>query len=322
MTGRSPRSAPQRSPPLPPIDDRIDAAFGDYWETIRLLEGFAERREHPNEFAILACARIDALANLAARGKSQRERFVTFVEEFSGKKRLLQRVAVPDLYYALLRHYETAFLMLETPGRIQVFDREEELPYIRFLVGSGLPLTKEDVVDFLRWFSVVIQRKYRTTATQRRSKPTFDTRNGVMEHLVETASERRDATYLNAVRKLDGLLKDFSVGSLLYREFRSGAIHDYEFSVPENRFFAERELFVETVRRGYDQTLYLSIEFSAQWLLHLLKGSLVNYQRHLKQTKRLPPPLWSSICDPDTEADMFDFSVLEEPRDIGFSVGR
>jgi hypothetical protein len=31
---------------------------------------------------------------------------------------------------------------------------------------------------------------------------------------------------------------------------------------------------------------------------------------------------WSAICDPDTEADMFDASLLEEPRDIGLSVGR
>jgi len=95
----SSRTPSRRSAPLP-VDGRIDEAFADYADTIALLEGYAQNREHPKEFAILACARIDALANLAARGKSQRERFVAFVEEFSGKRTLLEKVAVPNLYYA------------------------------------------------------------------------------------------------------------------------------------------------------------------------------------------------------------------------------
>jgi hypothetical protein len=124
------------------------------------------------------------------------------------------------------------------------------------------------------------------------------------------------------VQKLDGLLKDYSVASILYREVRSGAIHEYEFEINERRFFTEPDLFLETVRRGYDTTLYLSVEFSAPWLLDLLKDCLRNYKRRLKHTKQLPASLWSAICDPDTEADMFDASLLEEPRDIGLSVGR
>jgi hypothetical protein len=307
---------------LPPIDDRIDAAFADYDETISLLDSYASTREHPNELAILACARVDALANLAARGKSQRERFISFTEEFSGKRSLLQEVALPNLYFGLVRHYETTFLTLETPGRIQLFDREEEMPYIRFLAASGLPLTERDVVRFLQWFSIEIQRHYRTTATQNRAKPTLDTRDAVVGHLRDAASRRRDKAYLRATESLDGFVRDYQVEAILYREVRSGAIHSFEFGVNEERFFAEPDLFVDTVRRGYDTTLYLSVEFSAAWLIDLLRDCLRNYKDRLKASRRLPPSLWGEICDPDSEVEMFDDSLLEEPRDIGFAVGR
>jgi hypothetical protein len=299
------RTSTRRSP-LPSIEYRIDDAFADHADTIALLEGYAANREHPKELTILACARLDALANLAARGKSQRERFVTFVEGFSGKRSLLQQVAIPNLYYALFQRYETTFFTLETPGRIRVFDREEEMPYIRFLAASGRPLTQDEVQWFLHWFS----------------KPTLDTRDTVIGHLGDAASARRDKTYLRAVEQLDGLLKDYSVASILYREVRSSAIHEYEFEINESRFFTESDLFVETIRRGYDTTVYLSMEFSARWLLDLLRDCLNNYKRRLKETKQLPLPLWSVICDPDTEVDMFDASLLEEPRDVGLAIGR
>jgi len=94
------------------------------------------------------------------------------------------------------------------------------MQYIRFLAASGLPQTEGAVSRFLYWFSAQIQRHYRTTATQRRSKPTLDGRDAVMNHLVDAASTRRDESYLTAVRKLDGLLKDFAVASILYREVR------------------------------------------------------------------------------------------------------
>jgi hypothetical protein len=265
------RTSTRRSP-LPSIEYRIDDAFADHADTIALLEGYAANREHPKELTILACARLDALANLAARGKSQRERFVTFVEGFSGKRSLLQQVAIPNLYYALFQRYETTFFTLETPGRIRVFDREEEMPYIRFLAASGRPLTQDEVQWFLHWFS----------------KPTLDTRDTVIGHLGDAASARRDKTYLRAVEQLDGLLKDYSVASILYREVRSSAIHEYEFEINESRFFTESDLFVETIRRGYDTTVYLSMEFSARWLLDLLRDCLNNYKRRLKETKQLP----------------------------------
>jgi hypothetical protein len=196
------------------------------------------------------------------------------------------------------------------------------MPYIRFLAGSGLPLTERDVVRFLHWFSVEIQRHYRTTATQKRTKPTLDTHDSVVGHLRDAASRRREKTYLRATESLDGFVKDYQVGAILYREVRSGAIHSFEFDVNDDRFFAEPDLFVDTVRRGYDTTVYLSVEFSAAWLLDLLRDCLRNYKERLKASRRLPPALWGEICDPDRELEMFDDSLLEASRDIGFAVGR
>ena len=81
---------------LPPIDDRIRQAFADYFETLALLREYAAERQHPFELAVLACTRLDSLANLATSRKEQEKAFPYFMEQYSGQKNFLQKVVVPN----------------------------------------------------------------------------------------------------------------------------------------------------------------------------------------------------------------------------------
>jgi len=47
------------------IDRKVEEAFQPYQPSIDLLDRFLNEHSHMQEFALLACARLDSLANLA-----------------------------------------------------------------------------------------------------------------------------------------------------------------------------------------------------------------------------------------------------------------
>jgi hypothetical protein len=321
-SGGRPTSVPPKPPQ--PVDDRIDSAFEGYRGTIDLLQGFCADRSHGEEFAILVCARLDSLANLAAEGSTQAQRFVNFVTAYSSRRADLQQVSLPNLYAYLVRQHDAALYTFEIPGRVRIIDEDDELPFFRFLAQCDLPLTAEAVSGFLRWFSIVIQKKYRTTATQKRTKPSLDRASDVLDLLRDAAASRRSEQYGRAVEKLKPLVNHFSVASILYRDFRSGAIHEYAFSVSEERFFREKGLFFDTVRFVYDPGMrYLDLQFSAAFLLDLFDRCLTNYCKRLSATKKLPLPLFLTVADLMTEAQYLDDAPFnQEERFIQLALGR
>jgi hypothetical protein len=305
-----------------PIEDRIQEVFRDYSDTLTLVREYATARQHPVELGILVCARLDSLANLAGLGKTQPDRFRRFLEEYSGQKSLLQKIAIPNLYTYLGRHHDFLPLTVEIPGRIQQFDRDKDLPFIRFVSESDLPITDEAIGAFLRWFSRVVQRKYRTTATQSRKKPSLDTHGSFGAHLADAAASRRSDAYVRAVAALQPLIGYFSLGSILYREFRSGIIHEFGFSIDESEFFRKSGVYLSTISYEYDETVHLDIQFSASWLIDVFSSCLTNYRKHLLATRKLPPGLFFEICDVIDEVDLLDDDGLPDPQDIRLALGR
>lgn len=241
------------------------------------------------------------------------------MENYSGQKDLLQKICVPNLYSYLARYHELLPASIEKPGRVRLFDRQD-LPFLQFIARSMLPITEEAVGSFLRWLSRVIQKKYRTTATQIKSKPMLDTPSAIISHLRDAASERKSDSYGIAMDALRPLVEAFSVSSIMYRELRSGLIHEFEFSI-SNRFFREEGLYWDTVAHAMDRTRYLSIQFSAPWLIGVLDSCLNSYIARLLATRKLPPSLFFEICDLD-ELSLLDEDFIEEPRDIGLQFGR
>jgi hypothetical protein len=198
---------------LPPIDDRIRQAFADYFETLALLREYAVERRHPLELAVLACARLDSLANLATSRKEQEETFPYFMEQYSGQKNLLQKVAIPNLYSYLARYHEMLPGIIASAGRITQFSKEDRR-FLELISKSDLPVTEEAIGTFLRWLRNIIQKRYRATASQRRSKPVLDRQHSFISYLEEAASSRRSGSYKTAITAMRPLARVFSLSSV------------------------------------------------------------------------------------------------------------
>jgi hypothetical protein len=106
--------------------------FHDFTRPVlALADDWIEQEKHAEELVVLVCARIDALANLVSGRGSQRERFASFVSQYSGRRRELERVSVPNLYRYVALAYYTLAGTLEVPGRLHLVT-QDELPFLRF----------------------------------------------------------------------------------------------------------------------------------------------------------------------------------------------
>src|SRR5689334_20036777 len=209
----------------PPIEDRIIAAFEGYRATTVLLEELAQKRVYPQEIVILACARLDALANLAITQKqSQRDRFAAFLYTYSSKRQELEQVALPNLYFRLFLSYITLPASIPIPGRMWANDLTREATFLQFLIDSGLSLAEEDIAKFLEKFSAWLQRKYRTTVSQAKSKPHTDTVKAVLEHLTVCSHAYRKGIYDAAIEAIKPFVQQFRLVDIIYRDYRSSAI--------------------------------------------------------------------------------------------------
>ena len=256
------------------IEARIEEAFAPYGSTIELVETLFAERRNPVELVLLVCSRLDALSNLASTKGPANDRFAQFVITYGDRAPDLERISVGDLYAYLGREYHGLPGTLATRGRLELFTTVS-LPFLRFLANSGLPLTEEAVGAFMRRCSVGIQRRFRTTATQSRSKPALASLNEVVDHLEAELRRSRWKGYTDTVLPpFRSLARLFSVAQLLYREVRSGAIHEHGFGVDERRFFSEGEPYVDTWQAvDYDDTRYLALFLPGRWLIDLLRAA-------------------------------------------------
>lgn len=180
----------------PSIEQRIAAVFDKYRQTQTLLEEFASNRRNASELVILACSRLDALANMAmTQKKTQRERFVSFLSTFTSRGNELDRVALPNLYFYVFRQFVTLPGTIPAPGRLTAYDLARDATFLQFLVDSGVPLAEPDVDRMLHRISVWLQKEYRTTATQTRRKPHFDSAKNVRKRLEAHSSSYRRGLY-------------------------------------------------------------------------------------------------------------------------------
>jgi hypothetical protein len=303
-----------------PLEDRIREVFSERFDsTTALLEQFLSQESNSEEFVILLGSRLDALANLAREGRTQQERFTTFLRRYGGRRPILQQVGVPNLYFCLWRQFITLPATIESAGRLRLYDQLEDRPFIRWLVESGLPLNLDEVNRFLEYLSKIMQRRYRTTATQSRVKPVMDTEGALREYLMQQAKEHRRGAYVGAMQAVSPLLRWFTIGSLLYREYRSSAIHDFGFAIDE-RFFEEEDLYVGTLHHDWETTVFLEVRVSGRWLLELYGNCVRNYQRRLIETRLLPHSLFLEICEFPGELEYLDQHSVEPGRELRFPI--
>lgn len=303
---------------MEPIESRLEHFFSTFRTTQQFLEELLQTQDWPQEFLILVCCRLDALANLAFprwKGK-QADAFTKFVLRYSGFERQLRQISVPDLFFYL--SYERWVLpgLICEPGRLHQFTEDDE-PLIRLIVDSGLPITQHAINDFLRFVLRTLKRAYRVVPNQRITGKSIAKRSEVMQCLLAAAQSPRRRKYIEPLKAVKSVIERFSLSQVLYREFRCRAVHGYEVNLDEKRFFRERAVYWRTVYSDLvEPGRFLEIQFPAAFLLEMLRNSIDKYERELKHKKELPVEMWVEICEIESEIDLLDQDTLPEGRDI------
>lgn len=303
---------------MEPIESRLEDFFGTFRATQQFLEQLLQMRDWPQEFLILVCCRLDALANLAFprwKGK-QADAFAKFLLLYSGFERQLRQISVPDLFFYL--SYERWVLpgVISEPGRLHQFMEDDE-SLIRLIVNSELPITQEAIHDFLAFVLRTLKRAYRVVPNQRITGRSIAKQSEVMKCLLAAAESPRRQKYIEPLKATKSIIERFSLSQILYREFRCRAVHGYEVNIDEKRFFRERKIYWRTVYSDLvEPGRFLEVQFPAVFLLEMLRNSIDEFERELKHKKELPIEMWVEICDIESELDLLDQDTLPEGRDI------
>jgi hypothetical protein len=306
------------------IDKRIQSAFQRYDTTVDLLQTFIAAKSHTQEFILLVCARLDSLSNLAFHKKSQKDNFIDFLVHHSGHKDKILSVSVPDLYDYLAYQAWVLPGALEKDGRLHVFDPRRDERYISFVWNSGIPITQKHVGLFLKALMTAIRKKYRVLPNQKLTLPSIDSAKRLADLFTAVMRKRSKRLLTETSRvgnSLSMFIKEFSLASLLYREYRCGIIHEYGVDVDPTDFYSKREIYFRTLCNDLVYpTRRLRLQFPAKFLLRILLKSLDSYRSRLLQTRRLPFDMFDEICDFMKELQFLDDKSVQQGRDIGIAL--
>src|SRR5438876_1031915 len=87
------------------LEERIHLAFQPYHPALDLLDEWRRKRAYEREYITLACARLDAITNIATTRGPAETRFRNFVITYGAQKQLLNQISVADLYKTLLGYW-------------------------------------------------------------------------------------------------------------------------------------------------------------------------------------------------------------------------
>jgi hypothetical protein len=265
----------------------IDEFFERYRNTLTLLEEFLASKCNRQEFVLLSCARLDSLANLAFAEGPQKSRFSRFLAKYSGLGKLTFAISVPDLYYHFQHYVWIASWSVPKPGRMLLF-RERDKEFAQFIYDSGIPVTESHVRQLLTSVMASFKAKFRVSPFQNTSKKTCATTDEINEIFRKSVRQiTAESSQSNAIGSMVNL---YTVGTLLYRRYRSTAIHEWGVELDETDFFTNAAVYWK--KAPVHTHRFLKVQFPAILLLSLLKRSIEAYKRELQETRKLPYGIW------------------------------
>jgi hypothetical protein len=302
------------------ILETIDTALDQYNPTVELLQKWLSEKTNMDEFLILACARLDSLSNLAFPQGTQKEKFVKFLQTYSHFKESFLNVSVPDLYFFISYHLWALPGTIEKPGRLHMFNPNQDRQFIGFLWNSNIGLSQTDIERLLKFLIGQLKRNYRVVPNQTLRKPTSDSLDAVQSAIQSAAKRQRRGTYMDAADSARPLLEGFTLGSLLYQEYRCGAIHQYHVKMDETNFFKRNEPYWcpfhnELLEVGS----FLRLHFPGPFLLDTLIDGIKNYKTHLKTMRKLPADLFFEFCDVLADMHYLNDDSIPSGRDVKLS---
>ena len=304
------------------IEQRIEEVFTRYNSTLELLNDFSNKESNPNEFILLTCARIDALSNLAYNNSSLKKNFIDFIQKHSGQKTILNEISIPDLFGYLI--YQSWVLpgTMKKKGRIHVFDPKRDANFIQFVWDSGIPITKKKVNNLLHFLIDILKKHYRVVPAQKGNKKSTDTLTNLINCIKSEADKStkfiRGCNLENSALK--SMIKEFSISSLLYTEYRCGIIHEFASNLEKQEFYKEKSIFWTTVYNDFfSPSEVLKLHFSASFLLSVLLNCIDSYKTQLIKTQKIPIEIYSDICDFENEFKYLDYESVKEGKDLNIS---
>jgi len=215
----------------------------------------------------------------------RRRSFVRFVTRYGSHHVLLRQVS--DLFYELGYHRWLTKGLLEREGRLTRFGPVND-PYLEFVWRSGIPLTVRDVTRLTTRVMSALSRSFRVRPGQHRARAQSASPDVVRAEILAEFEHKRDIELHAALPvALARLIEDATFASLLYTRFRSGAVHELDVRLDERRFFAENTPYWRSLRSGYYGG-FLQLEFSAPFLIEMLRSAIKQYRAERKHTGKLP----------------------------------
>jgi hypothetical protein len=303
------------------LSETIDIAFNQYGATIELLKELLSNGRSIQEFILLACARLDSLSNLAFTEDLQKQKFAKFLYTYSKYKNLFNKVSVTNLYSYVLYHRCALPGTIQKPGRIWAFNPKEDAKLISFIWGSEVAITEPDVGKLLEFVMNVLKRNYRVVPNQSSKRKVSDTTKSVQNLLNAAAKTRKLMVYSEAMNKIGPVIREFTLGALLYKEYRCAAIHEYQVNVDEDDFFKKQRPYW---RAMYNEMMYptrfLKVAFPGPFLLDVLADCVENYKTHLKKTRKLPSDLFFEFYDATSDLQYLDESTIPSGKSLNIRV--
>jgi hypothetical protein len=194
--------------------------------------------------------------------------------------------------------------------------RDERL--LEFIRESRSPITEKDLgLEFA--FVIRNLRKYfKVLPKQVRAKQSLTSVEEIVAAF-KTVPALRPSWRKATIDALPRLLRDFSLGALLYRNYRCGVIHEYEVLIEEEGFFSKREIEWKSVLHTYVSASRLVVQFPATVLLRILESCIENYAQELQHKKKLPANIFFEVCDPLADSGALDVDSVAAGRPVRFS---
>jgi hypothetical protein len=235
---RSPDAPVEPPMKVETFERRLAEYFERYEMTLQILTARLRGKAAPQDIILLACARLDSLADHALPTKrSQHDKFVQFLKKHAGQGVVLERVSVPDLYASVLVEWWQLEGMLERAGRLQMFDPIRQREYVEMYKRSGLALTEPDLEGLMAFLAGELRRHYRVIPHQSTTKPHDDSVAAIMERLNKAAAKQSKGRYVAGVEAFQPIVQAHCLRSILYREYRNGAIHGAGVGIDDDDFF-------------------------------------------------------------------------------------
>lgn len=292
----------------PDLATALNTYFAPYRSTLELADSLIARQAYAQEVLLLLTARLDSLAQaVGLREPSSRRTFEQFLRRFAPDGARLAKVSVGDLYYQFA-HRENWLLdgMVESAGRLRRFSADDD-PFIDFLWKSEIPLTREDAHKLVRRVIRALTAEFRVRPAQSRAKPVIATKDEVIAAIVaEHTGRSLQATAKRLPEALAGLIEANTLSAILYRDYRSAAIHEFPAQFYENKFYEEAEPYWAPYR-SESSGWYLRVEFPASYLRAQVAGAIEAVTRTLLNTKKLPARIYFTVFDMPQTVDNLEY---------------